>query len=242
MYDKHAVWCQCSAITYFVLGLSIFSSSMIWSHDSLWGILFLSLGLVRFCNAEHAPIFGISIDWWVFINNKTSAFVIGLIGWRTLWWYLLPVCIAIPHRQELLLPAFVLLQLLHGTIDFTTLYAVVKNVPIRIVGKSMASKEQKMRFAQFSIQNVLEALVLWNYRCSQRFPFTFRTKPVVCSCFGVCLAIVYCHLYVSPTKVSQNSIITKGGHGVAASLTAAVACEICASTLTSLDMESSFGE
>jgi hypothetical protein len=29
---------------------------------------------------------------------------------------------------------------------------------------------------------------------------------------------------------------------VAASLTAAVACEICASTLTSLDMESSFGD
>ena len=240
MYDKHAVWCQCSAIVYFVLGLSIFSSSMIWSHDSLWGFLFISLGTCRFCHAEHMPIFGISINWWVFINNKTSAFVIGLIGWRTLWWYILPVCIAVPHRTELLLPVFVLLQLLNGTIDLTSVYALVKNVQMPIVSKSMASKEQKTRFAQFSIQNILEALILWNYRCSQRFPFTFRTKPVLCSCFGVCIALVYCHLYVSPTTVSRNSIITKRGHGVAASLTAAMACDICASTLTSLDMESSF--
>ena len=242
MYDKHAVWCQCSAIIYFVLALSIFSSSIIWSHDSLWGILFISLGLVRFCNAEHAPIFGISINWWVFINDKTSAFVIGLIGWRTLWWYFLPVCVAIPHRTELLLPAFVLLQFLSGTFDLTPVYALAKNIKIPIVGKSMDSKEQKMRFAQFSIQQILEALILWNYRCSQRFPFTLRMKPVLCSFLGIGLAVVYGHFYVSPTKVSRNSVITKGGHGVAASLTAAVACEICASTLTSLDMESSFGE
>jgi len=240
MYDKHAVWSQCSAIMYFVLGFSIFSSSMILSHDSLWGVLFISVGLVRFCHAEHAPMFGLSPHRWVFINKKTSGFIIGLVGWRTLWWYVLPVCVAIPHRTELLLPAFVLLQFLGGTFDLTPVYALAKNIKIPIVGKSMASKEQKMRFAQFSIQYILEALILWNYRCSQRFPFTFRTKPVLCSLLGIGLAVVYCHFYVSPTKVSRNSIITKRGHGVAASLTAARACEICASTLTSLDMESSF--
>ncbi len=249
MYNKHAVWCQCATIFYFIFALSIFSSFKYFLKDTYWGLLFLFAGVVRFCHAEHAPCLGLNISHWIKINRTITGLVIGTICSNiffsdTTSLFLCQVTFVIVHHfinTKIVLPIVVLIQLT-SNITLLPLYCALKLYTVDNVGKSMASKEQKLRFAKFSIQLVLETLILWTIRCGQRFPFSVRWKPIICSFLILLCVLAYCHLYIKPTKVSRNSIITKKGHGITASLTAANGCEICLSTLNSLDMESSFDD
>jgi len=250
MYNKHAVWCQCATIFYFAFALSIFSSFKYFLQDTYWGLLFLSIGVVRFCHAEHAPCFNITIDHWIKINRTITGLVIGTICSNVLfsdttYLFLCQVAFLVMHHfinTKIILPIIMLIQLTSSQITLLPIYCALKLYTINNIGKSTASKEQKLRFAKFSVQIILETLILWTIRCSQRFPFSVRWKPIICSCLMLSCVFVYCHLYTKPTKVSRNSIITSKGHGMTASLTAANGCEICMSTLSSLDMESSFGD
>lgn len=249
MYDKHAVWCQCATIFYFTFALSIFSSLKYFVKDTYWGLLFLSIGVVRFCRAEHAPCFGIAIDRWIQINRAVTGLVIGTICSNILfsnmtYLFVCQVIFVIVHHfinTKIVLPLFVLIQLT-SHITLLPIYCAIKFYHQNNIGKSMASTEQKLRFAKFSMQIILETLILWTIRCGQRFPFSLRWKPIVCSIFMLFYVVVYCKIYIKPTKVSRNSIITSKGHGMTASLIAATNCEICLATLSSLDMESSFGD
>lgn len=248
MYNKHGVWCQCATICYFTFALSIFSSFSILK-DAYWGLLFLSVGIVRFCHAEHAPCFGITIEYWIQINRTITGLVIGTICSNILfsdgsYLFACQVIFVIVHHfinTKIILPIFVLIQLT-SKMTLLPIYCALKLYPIDIIGKSMGSNEQKLRFAKFSLQILLETLILWTVRCGQRFPFSVRWKPIIYSFFILLSVFVYCHFYIKPTRVSRNSIITKKGHGMTASLTAANDCETCLSTLSSLDMESSFDD
>lgn len=248
MYNKHAVWCQCATMFNFTFALSVFSSYSILK-DTYWGLLFLSVGVVRFCHAEHAPCFGITIDHWIKINRTMTGLVIGTICSNILFSEITPlflcqVIFVIVHQfinTKIILPLFVLIQLA-SNITLLPIYCALKFYPQNNIGKSMASKEQKLRFAKFSMQIILETLILWTIRCGQRFPFSVRWKPIICSFVILVCVLVYCQMYIKPTKVSRNSIVTTKGHGMTASLTAANGCEICLSTLSSLDMESSFDD
>jgi len=244
------VWCQCATTFYFAFALSIFSSFKYFLQDTYWGLLFLSIGVVRFCHAEHAPCFSITIDHWNKINRTITGLVIGTISSNVFfsditYLFLCQVAFLVMHHfinTKIVLPIIMLVQLTSSQITLLPIYCALKLYTINNIGKSMASKEQILRFAKFSVQIILETLILWTIRCSQRFPFSVRWKPIICSFLMMSCVFVYCHLYTKPTKVSRNSIITRKGHGMTASLTAATGCEICMSTLSSLDMESSFGD
>jgi len=243
------VWCQCVTIFYFTFAVSIFSSFKYFLQDTYWGFLFLSVGVIRFCHAEHAPCFGITIDNWIKINRTITGLVIGTVCSNIFFsdiTYLIAcqMTFVIVHHfinTKIVLPIFVLVQMTSSRLTLLPIYCALKLYTINNLGKSMVSKEQKLRFAKFSIQIILETLILWTIRCSQRFPFSVRWKPIICSFLMLLCALVYCHLYIKPTKVSRNSIIMRKGHGTTASLTAANECEICLSTLSSLDVEASFG-
>jgi len=243
------VWCQCATIFYFTFAVSIFSSFKYFLQDTYWGLLFLSVGVVRFCHAEHAPYFGITIDQWIKMNRTITGLVIGTICSNILfsditYLFLCQVAFLTMHHfinTKIVVPIFVLIQLT-SNLTLVPIYCALKLYTIDNIRKSMASKEQKLRFAKFSLQIILETLILWTIRCGQRFPFSVRWKPIICSFFMLLCVLVYCHLYTKPTKVSRNSIITRKGHGMTASLTAVNGCEICLSTLSSLDMESSFDD
>jgi hypothetical protein len=249
MYNKHAVWCQCATVFYFTFALSIISSFKYLLLDTYWGLFFLSLGVVRFCHAEHAPLLGIRIEHWIQINRTMTGLLIGticsnILFSETLYVVTCQVIFVISHHflnTKIVLPLFVLIQSM-SNITLLPIYCVLKLYPINNKGKSMASIEQKLRFAKFSLQIILETLILWSIRCSQRFPYNIRWKPILCSFFILSCVLVYCHFYIKPTNVSRNSIITRKGHGMTASLTAVVGCELCTSTLILLDMESSFGD
>jgi hypothetical protein len=249
MYNKHAVWCQCATVFYFTFALSIFSSFKSILKDSYWGFFFLIVGIVRFCHAEHAPCLGITLEYWIKINRTISGLVIGTICSNILfsditYLFLCQLTFVIVHHfinTKIAVPIFALIQLT-SNVTLLPIYCALKLYTIDNIQKSMASKEQKLRFLKFSIQIILETLILWTIRCGQRFPFSVRWKPIICSFLMLLCVLVYCHFYTKPTKVSKNSIITRKGHGMTASLTAANGCETCLSTLSSLDMESSFGD
>lgn len=249
MYNKHAVWCQCATIFYFAFAISVFSSIKYILIDTYWGMLFVSLGVVRFCHAEHAPFFGITIEHWIKINRSMTGLVIGticsnIIFTKNIQIFACQMFFVIVHHfinTKIVLPLFVVIEIMSG-ITVLPLYCALKLYTIDHVGKSMASKEHKLRFAKFSLQIVLETFILWSIRCSQRFPYNVRWKPIIGAFFMLFCALAYCHIYTKPTKVSRDSIIMKKGHGMTASLTAALACELCTSTLSALDMESSFGD
>mgnify|MGYP006073027457 CR=1 FL=1 len=249
MLKKHAVWCQCALTFYFTFFLSILSSFEMSTKDAYWGLVFIAIGCVKFLNAEHRGVFGLDVDTICYIHQRANAFIIGLIIahglFSSVWirWVCPWVMCFLPIKTDLLLPVITFIELAQGYYNLSIIYTVVKLYPIHVVGRSMASIHQKQRFAQFSLQILIEALILWSYRCSDRFPFEFRWKSVYCSFFALCCACVYCSLYVAETKVSKNSIITiNDGHGITASLTAALMCKNCASKLTSLDMEASYSD
>lgn len=255
MYEKHAVWCQCALVFSFVLSAAALLSlqSMTIDVDIYWGVVLTSNSILQFIVAEHAPFFGISCDNWMKLDRIRNIVVKcilstwSIFSWQSVWikWLHIPMSVGLAlviSNIPILLPTLVricthfdlmtVLLVLQSTLTYT-----LKTTHLQ---KSMASTAQKKRFALKTLSILLESSMLWYIRCEHRFPHVFRWKPFLFGIFCILGAIVWTNVYVKKTKVSENVIIVNTGHGTAASLIAAKACPICSSTLTLLDMESSF--
>lgn len=249
MYDKHATWCQCALAFDTIFTVSIWSSFQIesWLIDIGWGTFFATTLLIRFCAAEHAPFFDIAVDNWVQMDTFVTSCVIAcLVAFTVHPWLAIvpPVMEQTLHiRSVTLLPVITcLLWYEPPLLLLTACYTFTKLYQPDIIGQSMASAVQKQRFALQALAIVAESILLWHLRCSHRFPYILRWKPISTGLAACVVSIVYCHYYVATTSVSHNSIITKKGHGITASFIAAKQCPVCVGVLTSLDMESSFEE
>lgn len=254
MYNKHAVWCQCAVVFACVLaassGLSI--QYLTVGVDIYWSIVLTILAALHFILAEHAPVFGISTQRWMKWHPSAMAHAILLVWSTSRWqttvaWLHLPFLVgALRLKQaDMVLACACLVRVVFVwdvCLFVMLLLLAVGQYRPKLINKSIASREQKQRFMVKSVQIFLQSVALWYIRCEHRFPHVVRKTPLVAGFVCVVGAIMYCHFFVAPTKVSHNTIIVGRGHGMAASLTAAQKCPICRQHLTALDMESSFSE
>lgn len=254
MYEKHAVWCQCAVVFTFVLAVS---STMSVQHltlavDVYWSGVFMTLAFLQFAIAEHAPIFGVTQTSWLKLQPNTFAYAV-LLTWSFTSWQGMVACVHVPvlaaalrwrNPKVVLVAACAVRTVVSWDTCLLALYALLalRHRPPSILNKSMASREQKQRFLRKSVEIWLQSVALWLVRCEHRFPHVVRRTPMVTGVVAIVLALVWCHLNVAKTRVSQNAIIVGDGHGMAASLAAAEACPICCQHLTALDMESSFSD
>lgn len=256
--QKHAVWCQCVIMGMFVLTVaSILSIQSITAKtDMYWSVVFLLTSTTEFIVAEHAPVGHISTQMWVKIGvtQKTVVYAI-ILTWSIysgdqswIQWVHIPVAAVIGFFIQKTLPLLVVATLTRmATSHDVSLLLLVLLLALRvqrpnIINKSMASREQKQRFAIKAIAILLETLILWFIRCEHRFPNVVRWKPLGAAALAIIVAATWCEYNVMDTIQSGNSIIVGHGHGMAASLRAAQNCPVCLKQLTSLDMESSFSD
>lgn len=254
MYDKHAVWCQCALVFTIVLAVASFLSiqSMTLAVDVYWSVLLIQFALVRFILAEHAPVFGISTLTWFKLHPNTVVYTV-ILSWSVTRWNSTMALVHIPLLAGAILFKKSDLVLLLATVvrmctswdaclcALLVLMGLQKRRP-SVRNKSIASWEQKRRFALMTSEILAQSVALWTLRCEHRFPHAMRWTPVFAATFGVLMAVVWCHFNVANTSVSHNAIIVENGHGMAASLKAANACPGCRKNLTALDMESSFSD
>ena len=258
MYQKHAVWCQCVIMGIFILTVaSILSIQSITAKtDIYWSVVFLLTSTTEFIVAEHAPVGHISTQTWVKIGiaQKTVVYAI-ILTWSIysgeqswIQWVHIPVAAIGGILVQQPLPVLIAATITRmATSHDASLLLLVLLLALQakrpnIINKSMASKEQKQRFAIKAMAILLETLILWFIRCEHRFPNVVRWKPLGAAALAIIVAATWCEYNVMDTIQSANSIIVGRGHGMAASLRAAQECPVCFKQLTSLDMESSFSD
>jgi len=258
MYEKHAIWCQCAIVGMFILAVaSILSIQHItFSTDVYWSTIFFVCSTIEFIVAEHAPCFHIPTDIWVKIGYLQKTTVYGIVlTWsiysrEATWvrWFHIPASILIGGLLQnpfVVLAAATLARCVTSWDIPMTLLVTLVLIHLsnpNVVGKSIASKQQKQRFAIKAISIVLESILLWLVRCEQRFPNIVRWKPLVAAVLGIIMAVMWAEYNVMDTTQSFDCKIVKNGHGIAASLRAAKDCPVCRQCLTALDMESSFSD
>ena len=254
MYRKHAVWCQCAVVFTCVLAMaSVLSVQYLTvGVDVYWSSVLVTTAALHFILAEHAPVGGISTQRWMRLQPNTLAHAVLLVWslcrWHTAvaWLHLPGLVAALAVKQANIVLAVACLARLvfawDACLGVMLLLLAVGQYKPNVINKSMASREQRQRFLAKATQIVLQSVALWCVRCEHRFPHVVRWTPLFMGLVGLAGAMLFCHVYVAPTKVSHNAIIVAHGHGMAASLTAAEQCPICRQHLTALDMESSFSE
>jgi hypothetical protein len=256
MLDKHAIWCQCALITWCIFaGASLFSiQSLTFKQDIYWFFLFGIASTIHFIAAEH----GVCVRGPVFWNKWSRRTNFVLCGVISTWcvgdqWYIQThvLCIGMYIFFSLfdhpkLWCMFIPQMLYSGSVYFAIIIALQSPfVNIDINKKSFASFEMKYISAKKSTGILLQGYALWYLRCASRFPMTFRWAPVCIGLGSMVVSMVYSAYMVAPTNVSRNAIVQRPSHVrhcMAFSLTAANACPECRKYITSLDMESSFGE
>ena len=223
-------------------------------QDLYWFLLFGFAGIVQFIAAEHGQCYFDPEKWQMAAKNIRFVICGVILGWYIggqwpIIWHVsgglllgaLSAVVAMYPTWIFIIPA-----IYFKSASFCLLIALqLPMLTIKINKKSFASSEMKWVAAKKSVSIFLQAILLWQRRCATRFPMTFRWTPVFIGIFFVGLAIIYVIYMVAPTKVSRNAIIeipTKMKHSIAFSLNAAKSCPTCCQYITSLDMESSFGE
>lgn len=256
MINKHATWCQCTLMIWFTFcGAAGFSiQELTLQQDLYWFSLFGFAAIVQFIAAEHAHCYYGPEKWQIAAKNIQFVICGIILGWYVggqwpIIWHVSGGLMGIVLSMLMdMHPAwiFIIPAVYFKSISFCLLIALQSPMlTIKINKKSFASSEMKWVAAKKSASIFLQAILLWQRRCATRFPMTFRWTPVLIGLFFVGLAVIYVIYMVAPTKVSRNAIIeipmnTK--HSIAFSLNAAEACPKCRQYITSLDMESSFGE
>tara|TARA_B110000008_G_C16978802_1_gene567404 strand:- start:1948 stop:2727 length:780 start_codon:yes stop_codon:yes gene_type:complete len=259
MIDKHAVWCQCASVVPMTMTVaSLLSCQWITvDMDIYWTCVFGITACTHFISAEHANVFFKTSTWqdariaWNFALHVIF-FMWSIHRWRaTHQLVLLPVYFAIGrylsqygHHISAVTGLYQLVM--HGQISPVPLMFGLERIEIKQNKKtlqtSIADIHIKRLFLIRAVRVISLSGILWSLRCQNRFPHTLRKTPIFASVVAFSLAVTWCHYNVKKTRVSQNAIIKSLGHGVAASLNAAESCPICRKCLTSLDMESSFGD
>lgn len=254
MYNKHAVWCQCVLIGVFILAAASLLSiqNITLSTDIYWSCVLVVTSVIQFIVAEHAPVAGISIDKWMRIGRiqKATIYVIMLtwstVAWQPSWiqWAHIPAGVVsgilLDRPWYLLVLASIsrATTTLDATLVVITLLLAINWKPLKVINKSIASKQHKQTIAAKAASLLLEAVVLWLLRCEHRFPHVIRWRPLAAAVVSIVVAALWCEYNVMDTISSDRVIIVRTGHGIAASLRAAQGCPVCTKCLTSLDMES----
>lgn len=259
MYYKHAVWCQCASVIPIVMAMATTLSiqPITFSNDIYWSIVLCFSSVIQFIAAEHGPFY-LSTHTWQTLQQHRE-FVIRCI--ITLWslggldisqhFILIPFfcCISLciqEYHNFILLPVILWDMVTMNMKSWIPMYFVLAKlreiIMHKSIGTSIASPPIRQAYGLSAVLIVVESTILWSLRCQYRFPYTFRWTSFIVSMIGCIVASVWCSVSIKDTKVSRNAIIQEHGHGMAASLTAAENCPVCCKCLTSLDMESSFGD
>ena len=258
MWHKHAVWCQCVLSGTLVMAIaSAFSWQTLTIYsDVYWTVIFCISTVVQFVAAEHGH-WWLSIDQWQKMNVRRGfVFRCLIIAWTLTKWPvsvhagLFPVyCAAslmLTNLQHFIIVPAVIYDVLFYSSPWMLMYTLVtfwsEKYFSKTIQTSLADVHIKSAYAYKALGILFESIVMWSLRCRHRFPYTFRWTPIWVSLVVMSFAILWSKYYIKETKVSRNAIISAAGHGMAASLTAAENCPVCRKCLTSLDMESSFGD
>lgn len=260
MIGKQAIWCQCATVFHIALTVACIASlqSMTVVMDVYWFIYFALVTIITFATAEHATIYGITPDTWLraerILKNVIASTAILWSGfhWSVPNYIVTTIMMTVVFSY---LPPLAVSIIVVVWMSTTTTYSILVVVILwalaqwlsdywfkNTLDKNIAAYELQYAYLGKTTAIITEALILWHLRCLHRFPHTFRWQPVFFGFFTVLLSCIYGHINVKKTRVSRNAIIKRAGHGMAASLTAANACPICKTCLTSLDMESSFDD
>lgn len=259
MWKKHGVWCQCALTLPIVTAVaSIFScQSLTLYTDLYWSFVFSVSTCVQFLAAEHGP-FGMDPHTWQ-VANEYRMFVVRCViaSWSVLKWraqhhfvLLIPFCMLAfylkKHHRIIMVPTAFYAFAFGGPWVLISAYFAVEKLCDHYFSKSIqtstADMPIKKAYGCMAASIVLETLVLWSIRCKHRFPYTFRWSSLMMACAVCIVSVAWASVNIKDTCVSRNAIIKRRGHNIAASLIAAKACSICQTCLTSLDMESSFGD
>lgn len=258
MLKKQAVWRQCSCVPMAILAVAtvVSTQQMTWQIDLYWSIVLLAATLFRFVDFEHVTLFHISTDIWSEVRHLCDrSLKIAMVSWLMFstissWWLLLhlPICAALAFLKQNVTRPFLITTVMlaiyspsiltFSVVTFAGLGFWLRSVSV--IGKSIASREQRQRVAIVSSLMLFETLILWQIRCQHRFPHVFRWRPIIVGLIAVVSTIVWCIYNVRDTVLSHNAVIQCNGHGITASQEAAMRCKTCSSCITSLDMEASF--
>lgn len=267
MWNKHAVWCQCASTATAVLALAAVASTRTFSAgaDLYWAMVLATQCVAQFFAAEHSHIVKTPEQWHAFEQKRSYACRWLFVGWSIMHWSVLNglvittlACIAaaVPRRwthkhHRYILPLWSILSFIHGPLHPRTWGRALpwficeryrRNV--RLHNTSTAGAAIRRQYAWRAAGILAESCTYWSFRCTQRFPHTFRWFPVFVAVIIVAIAAAVCHRWIAPTRVSSNSIIQTNcvGHWMAASIVSAQQCAVCTRRLTALDVESSFSE
>lgn len=259
MYQKHAIWRQCACVIPITMATAITLSiqGMTFSNDLYWSIVMCMSSIIQFVSAEHGHFY-FTIDTWQKLQQHRD-FVIRCI--ITTWslaqidiskHFTLIVCFGLSslvvqkYHNFVLVPTILNDLMTLNTKSLVPLYFSMTCLREwsfeKSVGTSIADQPIRQAYGCSAIVVAIESTILWSLRCQYRFPYTFRWMSFIVSILSCVCACLWCSIFVKNTKVSRNAIIQRLGHHMAASLTAAEACPVCCKCLTSLDMESSFGD
>ena len=259
MWEKHSVWNQCALAFPATLTLACLLSCQFLTlkEDIYWTFVLCSSSALQFLAAEHGP-FGYSAHLWQTLAKYKRFVVCAIMAMSSIQQWsvgvhalaFVPLCVLsiFMHKHHRLLLAAVIVHNMVMSAPWIPMLAywcaerLSEYYFANSVQTSLADKPIKFAYGYKTATIVLETIVLWSLRCQQRFPHTFRWSPMCIGLIMSCVAFVWAELNIRDTAVSRNTIIKGLGHDVAASLIAAKACPKCRSCLTSLDMESSFGE
>ena len=270
MLEKHGTWSQCVIVFKIILTISCFVS-IHWESlfsDIVWSLFFGCISIIQFFKEEHGIMANITPELWCKWNIRSN-YAIHLIisSWMLFktsigdWLWIFVIVFACnpwtiqwhSHHKRFILPCAVILNIVWGNFSY---YLVITNA-LFILVSFLYSKEYKRlpnsshacntikRVAAYNAMSYfIESVILWQIRCTHRFPYAFRWSPVFIGILVTISAFVWCHLFIKNTSVSRNSIIQRlpSSHDIAFSLQSASKCSICVECLTSLDMESSFCE
>jgi len=267
MWYKHAVWCQCASTTTAVLTIATFVSMRSFSVgvDLYWTLILGIQCVVQFFAAEHQHI-GITPSQWHQIEERRSyASKWLLVGWSLVHWStwncaiittLAGASTRIPWRFRkkihiYIIPVASLLLFLYAPtyidrwirfVPWILCQRIRRGIPLK--NTSTADMAIRRHYFWRAMAILTESYVYWSFRCLHRFPHRMRWSSLIMAHSATVMALIWCHYNVAPTRVSSNSIIQREdpSHWMAASVVSAKKCPMCASRLTALDVESSFGE
>ena len=267
MWNKHAIWCQCASVASAVLTLAALVSVRTFSAsiDLYWTTILGAQCVAQFFAAEHTHLGYTPEQWHIFEQKRSLACHWLVAAWSVFHWTnsralfvstLACMVAVLPLRwtrkhQRYILPATTLLVCVRAPLHLRTW---TRTLPwlisqhycrrVRLHNTSMAGTAIKQQYAWRAAAILAESCLYWSFRCTQRFPHTFRWGPLWTALCAVLLAAAICQRWVAPTRVSHNAIIQSGaaGHWMAASIASAQRCSACAKRLTALDVESSFHE
>jgi hypothetical protein len=251
---KHAVWCQCANILFIVLSIASWASvqSMTFGIDMFWSVFLTLHAIVIFCAAEHESVFYFSRHSWqamdeVRVNTIVGAqFACMFVDSVSIRMFIVVALTFVQTkiRCHICYFAMNILAGLHSwsllalTMIDSYLFYQLSTKKNKLTGQKHTMLRPIYKIKSLCI--LISGLQLWVLRCEERFPHKFRWYPIIIGVLAIGVGVLHCSYYVAETFTSNNYILGRSSHLVAASLNAARKCPECKQCLSTLDMESRF--